>query len=286
VTSARNESAATSDPEPTRLERPWGRLSFIDEGPRDGPALIAVHGIPGSSRDFRYLAPLLTDAVRVIRVDLPGFGGSSLRKEAIESVEGRVRIVVELADQLGLGRFALLGHSMGGATALLGAASQPGRVDLLVLVASVAISRHRGLELPPQVFSLMGWVMMLPGVGRLLLPRFRGEYRRRGLPGADALSAAELALQLRALGAINFASLRRAARKPLPAALVAYAPDDPLIERQIPEELLAILADARALVFLDGGHNIKKTRAAELAGAIREALLERTSRAAERPPVR
>jgi pimeloyl-ACP methyl ester carboxylesterase len=276
VTSTPTASAATSDPEPTLLERPWGRLSFIDEGPRDGPALIAVHGIPGSSRDFRYLAPLLTDAARLIRVDLPGFGGSSLLQEAIGSVRGRVRVVFELADQLGLSRFALLGHSMGGATALLGAASQPGRVNLLVLVASVAISRHRGLELPPFVFGLMGRIMTLPGVSGLLMPWFRGEYSRRGLPGADALSVTDLAIQLRALGAIDFASLRRAAHRPLPTTLVAYAPDDPLIQRQIPEELVATLADARAVVFPDGGHNIQKTRAAELAGAIREALLERT----------
>ena len=266
---------STSDPEPAVLERPWGRLSYVDEGPRDAPVLVAVHGIPGSSRDFRYLAPLLTDAVRLIRLDLPGFGGSSLRKEAIESVEGRVRVVIELADQLGLPRFALLGHSMGGATALLGAASQPDRVNLLVLIASVAISRHRGLELPPWVFGLLGRVVALPGASRLLLPRLRGEYRRRGLPGAEALSAADLAIQLRALGAVSFPSLRRAVRRPLPPALVAYAHDDPFIERQVPEELVAALADVRALEFADGGHNIQKTRAAELAGAIRDALLGR-----------
>jgi pimeloyl-ACP methyl ester carboxylesterase len=272
--------APTSDPEPTLIERPWGRLSFVDEGPRQAPALIAIHGIPGSSRDFRYLAPLLSDDVRLVRIDLPGFGGSSLVREAIASVEGRVRVVIELADQLGLARFALLGHSMGGATALLGAASRPDRVDLIVLVASVAISRHRGLELAPRAFSLLGRLLALPGVGRLLLPRLRREYRRRGLPGADALSAAELSLQLRAIGALSFPSLRRAVRGPLPSALVAYAHDDPFIERRIPEELVAALGDARALAFADGGHNIQKTRAAELAAAIRAALRERTLRAA------
>jgi pimeloyl-ACP methyl ester carboxylesterase len=228
----------------------------------------------------------LTDVVRVIRIDLPGFGGSSLLQEAIDSVEGRVRVVIELADHLGLRRFALLGHSMGGATALLAAASQPGRVDLLVLVASVAISRHRGLELPPGVFGLMGRVMALPWASGLLMPWFRGEYRRRGLPGADALSAADLAIQLRALGAINFVRLRRATHRPLPTTLVAYAPDDPLIQRQIPEELVATLADVRALAFPDGGHNIQKTRAAELADAIREAILDRTRGSAERAAIR
>jgi pimeloyl-ACP methyl ester carboxylesterase len=285
VTRPPGASGATSDPEPTLLERPWGHLSFIDEGPREAPALIAVHGIPGSGRDFRYLAPLLSDVIRVIRIDLPGFGGTSLRQEAVDSVEGRVRVVTELADHLGLAHFALLGHSMGGATALLGAAGQPGRVNLLVLVASVAISRHRGLQLPPRVFGLMGRILTLPGASGLLMPWLRGEYRRRGLPGADALSAADLSVQLRALGAIRFPSLRRAVRGPLPPALVAYAPDDPLIERQIPEELLATLADARALVFTDGGHNLQKTRAGELADAIREAMLEPVPRAAERPGV-
>jgi haloalkane dehalogenase len=67
----------TSDPPPEVLQLPEGPLAYIDEGPREGRALIAVHGIPGSARDFRYLAPQLSSRVRFVRFDMPGFGGSA-----------------------------------------------------------------------------------------------------------------------------------------------------------------------------------------------------------------
>src|SRR5262249_17299055 len=111
-----------SDPEPRRIELPHGVLAYTDEGPPDAPALIAVHGIPGSGRDFRYLAPQLTPALRVLRVDLPGFGGSAPVADAVASLRGRARVVLALADALGLERFAVAGHSMGGGAALVLAA--------------------------------------------------------------------------------------------------------------------------------------------------------------------
>ncbi|MGH9887790.1 MAG: alpha/beta fold hydrolase, partial [bacterium] len=103
----------TSDPEVVRFARASGLLTFTDEGPRDAPALVAVHGIPGSVRDFRYLAPQVSGALRVVRLDLPGFGGSTPEAFGVGSFDGRVRAVLELADHLGLAQFAVLGHSMG-----------------------------------------------------------------------------------------------------------------------------------------------------------------------------
>src|SRR5262249_23338585 len=120
--SAESPPLPVSDPEPRRLDLPHGVLAYTDEGPRGAPALIAVHGIPGSGRDFRYLAPQLTPDVRVLRVDLPGFGGSAPVEDAVATLRGRARVVLALADALGLERFAVAGHSMGGGAALVLAA--------------------------------------------------------------------------------------------------------------------------------------------------------------------
>src|SRR6185503_18282779 len=149
------EPLPTSDPELQVFRMPHGDLSYVDEGPREAPALFLVHGVPGSVRDFRYLAPQLSDVVRVVRLDLPGFGGSAPVADAVETLPGRARIVLALADHLGVSRFSVLGHSMGGGTAMVLASPHPDRVRLLVLVASLALSRHRGLGLPPWAFPLV-----------------------------------------------------------------------------------------------------------------------------------
>jgi pimeloyl-ACP methyl ester carboxylesterase len=267
-----SEVLPTSDPLPRSVARPAGVLSYVDEGPRDGYPLVLVHGIPGSVRDFRYLAPQLSARVRCIRVDLPGFGDSAPRDDAIDSLTGRASAVVELADHLELERFAVLGHSMGGGTALVLAAEQGRRVSHLVLLASVALSLHRGLGLQPWIFRFLARGLRLPIVGQRLTRHVRDEYRRRRFPGVDELDDIALARQLRAAAATDFARLRRAVDSALPPTLIAYSRDDHMVEAWISEELAHALPAAMVLAFEDGGHNLQKTRARELGLAIQARL--------------
>jgi pimeloyl-ACP methyl ester carboxylesterase len=263
----------TSDPAPQILPLAGGGvLSYVDEGDRGAPALVCVHGIPGTVRDFRYLAPQLAPAVRTIRVDLPGFGGSTARTRAVRSVEGRVEALVALADHLGLGRFAVLGHSMGGGTAVTAAARHPDRVTALALLASIGLRPHRGLGMSARRFRLLGLGFDVPLLRRLLLPLARDRYRRRGFPGADAIEPRVFGVHFRAIGAADFEALGRAFRSELPPTLLAYARDDHMVETAIQEELERTLPRARVLAFDDGGHNIQKTRAVELGRAIRALL--------------
>ncbi len=263
----------SSDP-PLRVAAYRGaRLSYTDEGPPDAPAVVALHGIPGSVRDFRYLGGALAPRLRLVRVDLPGFGGSDPVPDGVRTLAGRARAVLALADQLGLRRFAVLGHSMGGASAMLTAARAPERVSRLVLVNSVGLSLHRGLGLQPWVFRLMARGLAVPGLRAALLRRVRHQYRQRRLPGADDLGAAALALQLRAIAALDFALLRRAVDGLRTRAVVAFSRDDHLVEAHISEELARALPGARVLDFEEGGHNLQKVEAAALAAALADELL-------------
>lgn len=261
-----------SDPEPQRLALAHGPLAYVDEGPRDAPALLAVHGIPGSIRDFRYLAPELTRQLRFVRVDLPGFGASAPHARAVSRLEGRVESLLDLADHLRLPRFGVLGHSMGGATAVLTAAQHADRVNALVLLASIGLRPHRGLGMSARRFRLLGHGFSVPGLRRVLVRVARERYRRRRFRGADEIDAATFGVHFKAIGAADFEHLRRAFASPLPPTLLAFARDDHLVEAAIQDELAAALPRARVLVFEAGGHNIQKTRALELGGAIRELL--------------
>jgi pimeloyl-ACP methyl ester carboxylesterase len=257
-----------NDPDPEELHLPEGTLAFIDEGPRNAPALLALHGIPGSSRDFRYLAPEVTRAVRFVRVDLPGFGRSSAWKEGVRSHEGRLRALLSLADHLGLATFGVLGHSMGGATALSLASRRGDRVNALILVASVGLRRHRALPADPATLGFVARLMSLPLLGWLITRRFRKRLESRRLPGTPDL----VRRYLEAIAATRFQEQRRLVRGPLPPTFVVYSHDDALVETSISEELAEAILNARVLSFLEGGHNLQKTRAPEIGEALRQWL--------------
>ncbi len=260
------DAPPTSDPAVALFEAPWGPLAYVDEGPRHAPPVVMVHGIPGSVRDFRYLAPRLVPRVRAVRVDLPGFGGSAAMTG--DGFASRARAVIALADHLGLARFGVLGHSMGGGTALFAARLAPERVSALALVASVGVSRHRGLGRSPRQFRVIAAALSIPILGPALVRMSREQYRRRGFSGADTMTTDGLRFQLRALAATDFGAIRAALRGPLPPTLVAYARDDHLVETRVSDELAAALPAARIVAFPDGGHNLQKTRAGELAQAV------------------
>ena len=259
-----------SDPPLLETRVAGARLTYTDEG-EGKPVFFAVHGVPGSVKDFRYLAPPLLSFARFVRVDLPGSGGSEPRREALRSLEARAETVLGLADELEIRKFGIIGHSMGGGTALLTASLAPERVSHLVLIAPMGLRPHRGLSRSRASFMRIAFMLKVPGLRRLVLPQVRHHYRRRKFPRADEMTADEYATQFESFTAADYPLLNRAARKPLPKkTLVVYAADDHLVEPQIPLELAEAIPGATTLRFEDGGHSIQKHKAAQIARAIRE----------------
>ena len=77
----------------------------------------------------------------MVALDLPGHGRSpalAIQPPASELLSRYRDLCAELAERLGLGRFILVGHSMGGAIGLMLAAAHPDRLARLVVVASAA----------------------------------------------------------------------------------------------------------------------------------------------------
>lgn len=105
------------------------RVAVEEEG--EGPAIVCVHGLGGSSNTWTPLMPALARH-RVIRVDLPG-SGRSQRVEGALSIEGYAETLLSVCARLGVTRAHWLGHSMGTIVVQHIAASQP------KLVASAAL---------------------------------------------------------------------------------------------------------------------------------------------------
>ena len=85
------------------------RVAVEEEG--DGPAVICVHGLGGSSNTYTPLMPAMARH-RVIRIDLPG-SGRSQRAEGALSIERYVDAMLGICARLNVTRAHWVGHSMG-----------------------------------------------------------------------------------------------------------------------------------------------------------------------------
>jgi 2-succinyl-6-hydroxy-2,4-cyclohexadiene-1-carboxylate synthase len=101
----------------------------------DGAPLLLVHGFGGAKEDFADQVPGLAEHATVVVFYHRGHGESDHpHGEAAYSLDRLVADTAAVADALGLRRFRLLGHSMGGMVARRLALADPGRVDALVLM--------------------------------------------------------------------------------------------------------------------------------------------------------
>ncbi len=135
-----------------------GRRAFFREAVPTGESLgslILLHGWIGtSSWMFRHVLPELGRRYHVVAPDLPGFGRSQTLADA-PSVDGYREFVRQLADELAIDRFHLVGVSVGGTVALSFAHRYPERVLKLVVQGPV----YRGTDLPRRfklTYDLLG----------------------------------------------------------------------------------------------------------------------------------
>ncbi len=111
------------------------RMVVEDEG--DGPVVVCVHGLGGSSNTFTPLMPALARQ-RVIRVDLPG-SGRSQRAEGPLSIERFVQALLSMCTRLGVAQAHWVGHSMGTIVCQHLALAQPRLVASLALFGPLIV---------------------------------------------------------------------------------------------------------------------------------------------------
>jgi pimeloyl-ACP methyl ester carboxylesterase len=160
-------------------------LSYVDSG--SGPAVLFIHGILGSQRQWTHLVDKLDDDHRVLVPDLFGHGDSA-KPLGDYSLSAHAAAMRDLLDHLGIERVTLVGHSLGGGIAMQFYYLFPERVDRLVLVSSGGLGREvnfllRSATLPgaAQVLGVLASAPVLSHVEAL----GRGASKVGWRPGAD-----------------------------------------------------------------------------------------------------
>jgi pimeloyl-ACP methyl ester carboxylesterase len=98
--------------------------TFGEPGPGK-PNLVLIHGFANSLQSFRLLAPLLARDFYVVTVDAPGFGLSAKPAEHDYGNAAQAKVIADFAAALGLQRYVIGGHSMGGTLSVYIASTDP-----------------------------------------------------------------------------------------------------------------------------------------------------------------
>jgi 3-oxoadipate enol-lactonase len=112
-------------------------VHFVDEGPRDAPAVVLSGSLGSTVAMWDPQVPALSERFRVIRYDHRGHGGSPVPPGPYE-VADLAGDLLAILDRLEVTRAHLCGLSLGGQVVMWIAAHAPDRVDRLVLCCTSA----------------------------------------------------------------------------------------------------------------------------------------------------
>lgn len=152
-----------------RIERASVRVDGLEIGYLEGGEglpVVLIHGWPTSSFLWRNVMPAIAEHRRVIAVDLPGFGRSSKPLDATYGFEFFRGALDGFASALGIERFGLVVHDLGGPVGLYWASQRPADLERLAILNTIVY--------PELSWAVKGFVLAAktPGLRSVLTSRW------------------------------------------------------------------------------------------------------------------
>ena len=135
-------------------------LSYAEWGEPEAPPLVLVHGGRDQKRSWDRVAGRLAQHYRVFAHDLRGHGQSAWVTDGDYGVMDHVYDLASLVEHLGLERFTLIGHSLGGNITLRYTGLFPDKVEKLVAIEGLGPSPKMLAErrAQPVTERLRAWI--------------------------------------------------------------------------------------------------------------------------------
>ncbi|KKW22515.1 MAG: hypothetical protein A2W52_00140 [Candidatus Taylorbacteria bacterium RIFCSPHIGHO2_02_49_25] len=236
-------------------------VEYIDEG--KGPILFLLHGWGDNLHTFDSLLAKLSASFRVVRLDLPGFGGSEAPEESW-GVEEYAYFVKSFIEKLGIPSYIIIGHSFGGRIAIKGVGIGLLKPQKVVLISAAGLATNRKVR--NQLLRLIA------KIGKIALFPFSSDVKERlrlklyrKVGGEDYIHAGALKETfLRVIGE----DLSPAAQKINIPALLIWGEKDtatPLLNGKRLEELIP---DSTLEVLEGAGHFVHQEKTDSVAALI------------------
>jgi pimeloyl-ACP methyl ester carboxylesterase len=259
--------------------------------------VVLIHGASGNLGDLRLaLGDRLALTRRVVLVDRPGHGWSDRPGGKADASPARqAALIAQALDGIGLDRFVLVGHSLGGTVAAAFARAYPERVAGLVLLAAVthpwkgALDWHYNVGAMPVVGAAFARAAALP-IGEVLLEMgARNVFLPQAMP-ADYLARAGIRLLLRpaefvanaqdvaALRAFVTAQVPHYRELAMPTVVLTGDADTTVSPTLHSRAIAAALPDARLVVLAGIGHMPQHVATDEVIAAIDSVSMRQRAR--------
>ncbi|MEE9328700.1 MAG: alpha/beta hydrolase [Parvularculaceae bacterium] len=142
------------------------QIHYRDQGPRDAPAMVLIHGSSSSLQTWEPLVDRLDQSFRVVSLDLPGHGLTGPHPQRDYSAAAMREAVFAVMDEVEISSAVWVGNSMGGWVSWQAGLSVPERIDAIVLLdPSGAPTQAK----PP---SNIGFRLMASPLGKVLAKKF------------------------------------------------------------------------------------------------------------------
>lgn len=252
------------------------RVVYSEGGKSTAEPLVLVHGFSASADSWNRFAAPLTRRYHVIAPDLPGWGESTRVDSASYGYPAQVERLHQFLQQLGLKRFHLAGHSMGGCIAATYAARYPEEVITLGLLAPHGVAEPQLSELALDVAKGDNWLVVssTAGFNRLMGKLF---VKRPFIPGAVLKYMAQVTVSRCAKTGQIFAEMQvsnppliEQLEKITAPTLIVWGDSDTLIHYSAAELFHKGIAKSDVLIMKQTGHmplmeNVKQCGTAYLA---------------------
>ena len=237
-----------------------------------GEPLIILHGGGGDARTWSQNIEALSDKYTVYAPDLPGYGASQplVGRYFIPELTG---FVDSFSHNLGLGRFHLAGHSLGGGIALNYALEFPHSIKKLVLVSSLCLGREiafwvRLLSIPALLrFAGAMTMAVLKSIKWVLDTLVQGvEFIIPLSPASVTVGGSITTIREQTVVLAN-----RLSEIMMPTLLV-WGARDPIVPVQHAYAAAKVIPDCRVKVFENRGHNVHRDEVNQFSSVLSDFL--------------
>ena len=121
-------------------------FQYRESGEPSAPPIVALHALGRSAESWDQVAAVLGEKYRVLALDQRGHGGSA--RTSTYTFELMSDDLLQFANAMNLGRFTLIGHSMGGTVSYLFSETFPSRIERLIVEDTPPPFPDKPIEVP------------------------------------------------------------------------------------------------------------------------------------------